>query len=90
MMALAGRAAARIRETTGRQARTIAGFLNAAESNSVVLGRESLVVVDEASMLDLPTMYRILRHLPEGCRLLLVGDPGQLPPIGFGLGIVQK
>jgi exodeoxyribonuclease V alpha subunit len=85
MMALAGRAAARIRETTGRQARTIAAFLKAAESNSVVLGRESLVVVDEASMLDLPTMYRILRHLPEGCRLLLVGDPGQLPPIGFGL-----
>jgi exodeoxyribonuclease V alpha subunit len=42
-------------------------------------------VVDEASMLDLPTMYRILRSLPDGCRLLLVGDPGQLPPIQFGL-----
>jgi exodeoxyribonuclease V alpha subunit len=36
-------------------------------------------------MLDLPTMYRILRSLPDGCRLLLVGDPGQLPPIQFGL-----
>ena len=36
-------------------------------------------------MLDLPTAFRLLRFLPEGARLLLVGDPAQLPPIGFGL-----
>jgi exodeoxyribonuclease V alpha subunit len=36
-------------------------------------------------MLDLPLLYRVLRRLPEGCRLLLVGDPYQLPPIQFGL-----
>ena len=42
-------------------------------------------MVDESSMLDLPTTYRLLRRLQPGCRLLLLGDPGQLPPIGFGL-----
>jgi exodeoxyribonuclease V alpha subunit len=36
-------------------------------------------------MIDLSTMYRIIRSLEPGCRLVLVGDPGQLPPIGFGI-----
>jgi exodeoxyribonuclease V alpha subunit len=85
MMALAGRAAVRIREATGWPATTIAAFLKAIEAGSMALGPESLVVIDEASMLDMPTAYRILRRLPDGCRLLFVGDPAQLPPIGFGL-----
>ncbi len=85
LMALAGRAAVRMREATGRPSMTIAAFLKRAEGRDIVLGPESLVVVDEASMVDLPTFYRMLRHLPDGARLLLVGDPGQLPPIGFGL-----
>lgn len=85
MMALAGRAAVRISEATGSYASTIAAFLKGVEARQIPLGPESLVIVDEASMLDLPTMYRILRSLPDGCRLLLVGDPGQLPPIQFGL-----
>ncbi|MEY9185043.1 exodeoxyribonuclease V alpha subunit [Bradyrhizobium sp. USDA 326] len=85
MMALAGRAAVRIGETTGFPASTIAAFLKGVEARQIALGPESLVVVDEDSMLDLPTMYRILRALPDGCRLLLVGDPAQLPPIQFGL-----
>jgi exodeoxyribonuclease V alpha subunit len=45
----------------------------------------TLVVLDEASMVDLPTLHAILRHMPEGARLLLTGDAAQLPPIGFGL-----
>lgn len=85
MMALAGRAAVRIGEATGWPASTIAAFLKGVEARTIALGPESLVVIDEASMVDLPTMYRILRCLPDGCRLLLVGDPGQLPPIQFGL-----
>lgn len=84
-MALAGRAAARMREATGRPASTIAAFLKGCEAGQIALGPESLVIVDESSMLDLPTFYRLLRHLPDGCRLLLVGDEAQLGPIGFGL-----
>ncbi|WP_127752629.1 AAA family ATPase [Devosia sp. 1566] len=85
MAALAGRAAVRISQSTGRPAMTIAAFLKGCEARQIALGPESLVVVDESSMLDLPTLYRLLRALPEGARLMLVGDPGQLPPIGFGL-----
>ena len=84
-MALSGRAAMRMREATGREARTIAGFLRACEGGKLQLGPDRLIVVDEASMLDLPLFYSILRRLGQGCRLLLVGDPHQLPPIKFGL-----
>ena len=45
----------------------------------------TLVVLDEASMIDLPTLHALLRYMPEGARLLLTGDAAQLPPIGFGL-----
>lgn len=85
LVALAGRAAVRMGEATGHPASTIAAFLGRIESGEVVLGPQALVVVDEASMVDLPTFYRLLRRMPEGCRLLLVGDDAQLPPIGFGL-----
>lgn len=84
-LALAGRAAKRMGEATGRPAMTIAKFLLGMRSGKLELGARTLLVVDEASMLDLPTLYRILSYLPDGTRLLLVGDPAQLPPIGFGL-----
>ncbi|NPT60053.1 ATP-dependent DNA helicase [Paraburkholderia elongata] len=82
-MALAGRAAKRMQEATGRPASTIASFLRN-------VGREALdgplvVVVDEASMLDIVTMHRLCRELPAHARLLLVGDPAQLMPVGPGL-----
>jgi exodeoxyribonuclease V alpha subunit len=84
-MALSGRAAQRIREATGRAASTIAAFLRAAEQGHVDTESEPLVIIDESSMLDLPLMYSIVQALPVRARLLLVGDPYQLPPIGFGL-----
>lgn len=84
-MALAGRAAKRMSEATGHDAMTIARFLHQAKEGLLEVTPETLVIVDEASMLDLPTAFRLLRFLPEGARLLLVGDPAQLPPIGFGL-----
>jgi exodeoxyribonuclease V alpha subunit len=74
-----------LREATGRPATTIAAFLRGVEDGTIAPTAGSLLVIDEASMLDLPTIYRIMRRTPEGCRILLVGDPGQLPPIGFGL-----
>lgn len=84
-MALAGRAAQRMAEATDQPAMTIAKFLTAIRSGRLEVSPDTLVVIDEASMLDLPTMYRILKSLPDGVRMLLVGDPAQLPPIGFGL-----
>ena len=82
-LALAGRAAQRMAEATGREAMTITGFLTKIEPASIEIG--SVVVVDEVSMVDVILMYRLLKHLPSGVRLILVGDPSQLPPIGPGL-----
>ncbi|WP_407112441.1 AAA family ATPase [Bradyrhizobium sp. LMG 9283] len=46
---------------------------------------DTLVILDEASMVDLPSLHGLLRRMPQGARLLLVGDERQLPPVGFGL-----
>ena len=43
-----------------------------------------LLVIDEMSMVDLALMSAVLESLPDQCRLLLVGDPAQLPPVGSG------
>ncbi len=43
-----------------------------------------VLVIDEASMIDLPMMYRILAALPDSCRLIMVGDPDQLPSVETG------
>jgi exodeoxyribonuclease V alpha subunit len=84
-MALSGRAAKRMEEATDRPATTIAAFLARTASGEIDPGVDWLLVIDEASMLDLPTLYRILRFMQPGHALLLIGDPGQLAPIGFGL-----
>ncbi|MCP9927665.1 ATP-dependent RecD-like DNA helicase [Cyanobium sp. CH-040] len=61
------------------------------ESSGERFGRDArrpleldLLVVDEVSMVDLPLMTALLEALPAGCRLVLVGDAGQLPPVGPG------
>ncbi|MBS0477221.1 MAG: DUF853 family protein [Proteobacteria bacterium] len=82
-MALAGRAAKRMQEATGRPASTIAGFLHNATAED--LEGPAVVVVDEASMCDIITMYRLCELLPPHVRLVLVGDPNQLMPVGPGL-----
>jgi len=84
-MALSGRAAKRMAEATNRKAYTIAGFLQAVDGGKIDLKKGPLLIIDEASMLDLSYCYRIMRRMPPGARLLLVGDSAQLPPIGFGL-----
>lgn len=45
---------------------------------------KSLLVVDEAGMLDTPSLHKLLSLMPQGARLLLAGDEGQLPPVGIG------
>lgn len=82
-MALSGRATARMIEATSESATTIAGFLSRASETE--MGMHLIVVIDEASMLDLVTFYRLVRKLPSDTHLILVGDPYQLPPIGAGL-----
>ncbi|WP_158652667.1 ATP-dependent DNA helicase [Vibrio campbellii] len=82
-MALSGRAAKRINEATGYPAQTITGFLKDLEKNP--LSERTLIVIDEASMLDLATMFRLVNNTSSKVRFLLVGDPKQLAPISAGL-----
>jgi exodeoxyribonuclease V alpha subunit len=68
----------------GLDANTVAKFSERLKS-LVKIEDRTLVLLDEASMIDLPTVHALLRYMPEGARLLLTGDAAQLPPIGFGL-----
>ena len=82
-MALSGRATARMIEATQEPAWTIASFLSNVDQGE--MGDEPIIVIDEASMLDVLTFYRLANKLPAASHLILVGDPYQLPPIGAGL-----
>lgn len=82
-VALAGRAAKRMQEATGRSASTIASFLRGLKDGD--LSAPTVLVIDEASMVDIITMSRICESLPPEVRLVLVGDPSQLMPVGPGL-----
>ncbi|NYT64277.1 AAA family ATPase [Alcaligenaceae bacterium] len=82
-MALSGRAAKRMAEATGKPSMTIAGFLRNVGRHGIA--ENSTVVVDEASMLDVLLAYRVVGALPQAGRLILIGDPFQLPPVGPGL-----
>lgn len=81
-LALAGRAAKRMQEATGRVALTIASFLG---SEKHELDERNVAVVDEASMVDIITMNRLCNVIGAKARLVLVGDPAQLMPVGPGL-----
>jgi len=85
-----GRAAKRISQTTHRSAKTIHRLLeyNPMEGlfskNSENPLNTDLVIVDEASMIDMNLFYNLLDALRDNCYLLLVGDVNQIPPIGPG------
>ena len=83
LMALSGRAARRMHEATQVETMTIAGFLRNVAPKGIP--SESAIVVDEASMLDALLAYRIFDAIPRDCRVILIGDPAQLPPVGPGL-----
>ena len=88
-----GRAAKKMSEATQEEAKTIHRMLemekvsdlrprfNRNESNPL---DENVIVIDEASMIDLPLMAALLRAIRVGSRLILIGDAGQLPSVGCG------
>lgn len=82
-VALSGRAAMRLHESIGYLTMTIARFLRE-EPVLCPQGSKVLLVIDEASMIDLPTMFRIINHIDPAVKIVLTGDPSQLPPIGVG------
>jgi exodeoxyribonuclease V alpha subunit len=82
-VALSGKAAKRMSEATDMESFTIAGFLKRVPTKNIA--PQSWIAIDEASMVDVITMYKLLRHIPETCRIILIGDPYQLPPVGSGL-----
>ncbi|MEL4295314.1 AAA family ATPase [Shewanella xiamenensis] len=85
-VALAGRAAQRMAESTQRPAQTIAKFIGEhLGDNKPNLPEQILLVIDESSMVDLLSMYRLGGLLPEATRVIFVGDTAQLPPVGNGL-----
>ncbi len=83
-VALSGRAAMRLHESIGFTTSTIAKLLREPPIEASSEAQNHLLVIDEASMIDLPTMYRIVNHIQPSVRLILTGDPDQLPPIGCG------
>ncbi|MFL0839544.1 AAA family ATPase [Vibrio parahaemolyticus] len=83
-VALSGRAAMRLHESIGFVTSTIAKLLRQDPIEPESDRSKHLLVIDEASMVDLPTMCRIVNHVHPSVRIILSGDPDQLPPIGCG------
>ncbi|MDI1310631.1 ATP-dependent RecD-like DNA helicase [Prosthecobacter sp.] len=85
-----GRAAKRLTESTGLEAKTLHRLLEYQGEGQWGRHRGKplaghLFVVDEASMIDAPLMAQFLSALPEGAHLLIVGDADQLPSVGPGM-----
>jgi exodeoxyribonuclease V alpha subunit len=85
-----GRAAKKMSETTGFEAKTIHRLLEYSLQKGGFQRNEEkpldadLLVVDEASMIDTVLMHHLLKAVPPGATLLLVGDVNQLPSVGAG------
>jgi len=85
-----GRAAKRLSESTGLEGKTIHRLLETDPANGSFKRDDTnpltcdLLVVDEASMVDVLLMRSLLRALPDGAALLIVGDVDQLPSVGPG------
>ncbi len=97
-----GRAAKRLTEVTGEPASTIHRLLEAgidpatgrmffAKDEDSPLKADA-VIIDEMSMVDITLTHSLLQAIPRGKRLILVGDPDQLPPVGpgFPLGDILR
>ncbi len=88
-----GRAAQRMSEITGKEAKTIHRLLEAERTGNERMRfarharnpiEADAVIVDELSMVDIVLFSALMDALPMGCRLIMVGDSDQLPPVGAG------
>ena len=86
-----GRAAKRMTESTEREAKTIHRLLDIVAGNEEYINMSSteplecdVLIVDEASMIDIFLMYNLLKSIKLGTRLIIVGDVDQLPSVGAG------
>lgn len=85
-----GRAARRMIEATGMPAKTIHNLLGYGRNGhfgpdeTIHQLPVNVLILDEASMIDVELLSELVERLPLGCRFILVGDPDQLPPVGAG------
>ncbi|MFG2000733.1 AAA family ATPase [Spirillospora sp. NPDC048911] len=89
LVAPTGRAAKRLAELTGHEAATIHRLLQLQPGGDAKYDRDKpldadLIVVDESSMVDLILANKLVKAIPRGAHLLLVGDVDQLPSVGAG------
>ncbi len=94
LLAPTGRAAKRMTDSTGEEAKTIHRALEVASGDLAVNSRfvynennpfkTNVVIVDEMSMVDISLMNHLCKALPRDCKLILVGDKDQLPSVGPG------
>jgi exodeoxyribonuclease V alpha subunit len=90
MAAPTGRAAKRMSEVTGQEAKTIHRLLEYSQQKGGFQVSESrtlpcdLLIIDEASMVDILLLHHLLKAVPRGATLILVGDANQLPSVGPG------
>jgi len=84
-----GRAAKRMNDATGHDARTIHRLLEYVPGEGFLRNADDplysdMVIVDEMSMVDVSLMNALLKAIPVGTRLIMVGDSDQLPSVGAG------
>ena len=85
-----GRAAKRMTEATGTEARTVHRLLEYGYGQESFSRNEEnpldtdMVIIDEMSMVDVPLMHALLKAVTPGTRLIMVGDADQLPSVGAG------
>ena len=88
LMAPTAKAATRMREVAkNAEASTIHSALGLSPFNTVERAEQfpaDYVIIDEVSMIDSELYLHILKRLKKDCNLILIGDPGQLPSVGFG------
>lgn len=84
-----GRAAKRMTEATGCEAKTLHRLLEYVPGEGFLRNADNplfydMIIVDEVSMVDVPLLHALLTAVPEGTRLIMVGDSDQLPSVGPG------